>query len=170
LFGTALLACALLPWLTGATPRAADNEPVRAKELPGDAKQARAPSRQPPALTPAAAGVLFAIAHRTADATNANALFAPKSWYTPPPPPLPLAEQPAAAPTAPPLPFAFLGRYTDGNDETVYFVTRDDRVYDVKPGSAIDSLYSVESVEGGQLVFLYKPLNVRQQLATGDPP
>jgi hypothetical protein len=113
---------------------------------------------------------LFAIAHRTADATNANALFAPKSWYTPPPPPPPLAEQPAAAPTAPPLPFAFLGRYTDGNDETVYFVTRDDRVYDVKPGSAIDSLYSVESVEGGQLVFLYKPLNVRQQLATGDPP
>ena len=74
------------------------------------------------------------------------------------------------APSAPPLPFTYLGRYTDGNDKTVYFVTRDDRVYDVRPGEVIDAIYSVESIENGQLVFLYKPLNTRQALPLGDAP
>jgi hypothetical protein len=118
-------------------------------------------------LMPDAANILFAIAHRTADASHADALFAARSWYTPPPPPpAPVVTQ--AEPTAPPLPFAFLGSYTDANDATVYFVTRDDRVYDVKPGDVIDALYSVAAVENGALVFVYKPLSTRQALAIGD--
>ena len=73
-------------------------------------------------------------------------------------------------PTAPPLPFTFLGSFTDANNETVYFLTRDDRVYDVKPGDVIDSIYSVAAVENGQLVILYKPLDTRQTLAIGANP
>jgi hypothetical protein len=73
-----------------------------------------------------------------------------------------------AAPTAPPLPFTFLGSYTDGTNATVYFVAREDRVYDVKPGDAIDATYTVQAVENGQLVFTYKPLNERQLLPIGD--
>ncbi len=121
-------------------------------------------------LTPAAAKFLFALAHRTADASNADALFAPKSWYVappPPPPPLPVAPPP---PTAPPLPFAFLGSYTETDRATVYFLTRDDRVYDVKLGDTLDTEYTVDAVENGALRFTYKPLNVQQTLALGGTP
>jgi len=117
-------------------------------------------------LTPAAASALFAAAKRTADASRASDLFAAKSWYTPPPPPPPPAPTPEAAPTAPPLPYTFLGSYTNADKETVYFLSRDDRVYDVKSGDTLDQVYSV-GVEGEQLVFTYKPLNVRQSLPLG---
>lgn len=73
-----------------------------------------------------------------------------------------------AAPTAPPLPFRFLGAYSDGTGPTVYFITRDDRVYDVKPGDALDQTYSVDAIRDGQLVFTYKPLNIEQLLPMGD--
>ena len=157
--------------LTGAAQRvpALDRE-VQTAPTTNAPAPFRKHTTQTGALTPEAASVLFAIAHRTADASNASALFAAQSWYSPPPPPPAPTPAPAAAPTAPPLPFTFLGRYTDGNSPTVYFLTRDDRVYDVKPGDAIDATYSVESFENGQLIFLYKPLNVRQGLPTGDNP
>ena len=121
-------------------------------------------------IAPGTAGVLLALAHRTADAAQAGELFAPRSWYTPPPPPPPPPPAPVAAPTAPPLPYAFLGSYTDGSNATVYFVTREDRVYDVRPGDVLDQTYSVGPVENGQLVFIYKPLDVRQSLPIGGAP
>jgi hypothetical protein len=107
---------------------------------------------------------------RTADAAHAGELFAPRSWYSPPPPPPPAAPVPEAAPVAPPLPYTVLGSYTDGDNATVYFVSREDRVYDVKPGDDLDQTYSVAAVENGQLVFIYKPLNVRQSLPIGATP
>jgi len=159
-----LIVAAALQWPTGE----AQSPPVSAPSVAVIPKPAAV--RASRKLTPEAAGILVAMAHRTSDASNAGALFAPRSWYSPPPPPPAPAPVAAAEPTAPPLPFTFLGRYTDGNDVTVYFVTRDDRVYDVKPGDAIDALYSIESADASQLVFLYKPLNTRQALAMGDAP
>jgi hypothetical protein len=114
------------------------------------------------------ARALFAAARRTADASNAGELFASRTWYTPPPPPPPPPPAAVVAPTAPPLPFRFLGAYSDGGGPTVYFVTRDDRVYDVKPGDTIDQTYSVDAIRDGNLVFTYKPLNVQQLLPLGD--
>jgi protein involved in polysaccharide export with SLBB domain len=73
-------------------------------------------------------------------------------------------------PTAPPLPYTFVGSYAEGNKDTVYFLTRDDRVYDVKPGDTLDQIYSVDAVENGQLIFTYKPLNIRQTLSVGGGP
>ena len=172
LLGSVLIAGASLPLVTGATPQVAALQvatpDVTAVTSPAQT-QKRATLRKSSELSPETANLLFAIAHRTADASHASALFAPKSWYTPPPPP-PSTPQPQSAPSAPPLPFTYLGRYTDGNDVTVYFVSRDDRVYDVKPGDAIDAIYSVESIESGQLILLYKPLNTRQPLTIGDAP
>jgi hypothetical protein len=60
-----------------------------------------------------------------------------------------------------------MGSYTNSDNTTIYFVSRDDRVYDVKPGDVLDQTYSVAAVENGQLVFIYKPLNVRQSLPIG---
>ena len=110
---------------------------------------------------------------RVADASLAGSLFGVHSWYVPPPPAPYVAPPPAPpppAPTAPPLPYVFLGSYTPGGDPTVYFVTRGDRVYDIKVGDTIDEAYQIESATSGQLVFLYKPLGQRQMMAIGASP
>ena len=67
-----------------------------------------------PTHVASATQALYRFAHRVADGTSARALFAPHSWYVAPPPPPPPPPAPAASlvppkPTAPPLPFQFMG-------------------------------------------------------------
>jgi hypothetical protein len=120
-----------------------------------------------------AANALSRLAHRVAAATSARELFAAHSWYTPPPTPPPApapamsAEQAAAlrTPTAPPLPFQYMGRYAPDGEATVFFLTRADRVYDVRVGDTLDDIYSVDGYNGSQLLLTYKPLKIQQQLA-----
>ncbi|MHB8726476.1 MAG: hypothetical protein ACYC9Z_14080 [Casimicrobiaceae bacterium] len=104
--------------------------------------------------------------------TVASALFSVQSWYVappPPPPPPPVAAAPPPAPTAPPLPFAFMGSYRqDGAAAPTYFLTAGDRVYDVKVGDTLDNTYSVDGVKSGQLLLTYMPLKIQQSLAVGD--
>jgi hypothetical protein len=73
----------------------------------------------------------------------------------------------AAPPTAPPLPFTLLGSYAAQGDQVTYFLARGDRIYNVKPGDAIDADYTLLEADGTNLVFNYKPLNSRQSLALG---
>ena len=42
--------------------------------------------------------------------------------------------------------------------------------FHVKVGDTVDSVYQIESANGGQLIFNYKPLNQRQPLAIGATP
>jgi hypothetical protein len=115
---------------------------------------------------------LLLLAQRVVDQTSAGSLFAAHSWYTPPPPPPP-APPPApvdttpAVPTAPPLPFQFIGSYKPDGQAPVFFLTSGDRVYDVHVGDTLDNNYSVDSFANGQLVLTYKPLNIKQQLIAG---
>jgi hypothetical protein len=76
------------------------------------------------------------------------------------------AEQAAAlrTPTAPPLPFKYMGSYAPDGEATVFFLTRADRVYDVRVGETVDDTYSVDGYNGSQLLLTYKPLNIQQQL------
>jgi len=145
----------------------ASGEPATPLDM-HEVKQSNAGSNQTSTLTPAAAKLLFILARRTTDASKGADLFAPHSWYVAPPPPPP--PPPPAAPTAPPFPYTFLGSYAEGGNQTVYFLTRNDRVYDVRPGDTLDQTYSVDRVENGQLVFTYKPLNIRQTLPVGGGP
>lgn len=102
--------------------------------------------------------------------THDGALFAQHSWYVAPPPPPPAAPPPPpppVQPTAPPLPYAFLGRFAPGGDPPVFFLARGDRVLQVGVGDTIDGVYRLESATAAQLVFLYLPLDVRQLLQAG---
>jgi len=92
-------------------------------------------------------------------------LFAAVSWYVAPPPP---PEPPPPAPTAPPLPFVYLGQYIEDGQQTI-MLTRGARMLSVRVGEVIDKNYQVVSMKDGQLTFLYLPLNVAQSLATGTP-
>jgi hypothetical protein len=86
----------------------------------------------------------------------------------PPPPPAPVVYQPPPAPTAPPLPFAFMGSYRTQGGGAVYYLTAGDRVYDVKVGDTLDNTYSVDGVRSGQLLLTYMPLKIQQSIAVGD--
>jgi hypothetical protein len=72
------------------------------------------------------------------------------------------------APTAPPLPFSYIGRYEQDGAGTLYYLVNGDRVYDVKVGDVIDNTYRVDKVSGGQLMFTYLPLATSQGLRLGD--
>jgi hypothetical protein len=111
----------------------------------------------------------FRMPDRIVKDTAAAALFSAQSWYVAPPapPPAPVVAQPPPVPTAPPLPFAFMGSYRADGTAT-YFLTAGDRVYDVKIGDTLDNTYSVDGVKSGQLLFTYMPLKIQQSLAVGE--
>jgi len=93
-------------------------------------------------------------------------VFAASSWYVPPPPPPPPPPAPPPKPTAPPLPFAYLGRYDDASLQTL-ILTKGDRVYTVAVGEVIENTYRIESAKAGMIEFIYLPLNIRQSIVTG---
>jgi hypothetical protein len=97
-------------------------------------------------------------------------LFASQSWYVapppPPPPPPPRAAGPAPAPSAPPLPFQYLGKLDDSERLRV-FLLRGERIHTVSVGDVIDGTYRVERIDGGQMTLIYLPLNISQTLSVG---
>ncbi len=94
-------------------------------------------------------------------------LFPAKSWYVAPPPPPPA---PPPAPTAPPLPFAYMGKQQDANGKVTYFLSQGDRVRLVTMGEILDSTYSVDSIANGQMQLTYIPMQLKQYLSTGETP
>ena len=146
-------------WLTDDGTGEADAQAGMTQDLVGT------PSNLSPD-TQGSVSASYAFARRAALKVTSN-LFAVQSWYAPPPPPPP---RPAAVvvPTAPPLPFAFLGSYARGTEKPVFFLTRGDVVYDVRAGDIIDNTYLVEGVENGSLIFSYQPLKQRQSLFVGN--
>jgi hypothetical protein len=63
-----------------------------------------------------------------------------------------------------------MGSYTPDGAAPVFFLTRGDRVYNVKIGDTLDNTYLVDSLSNGQLVLTYKPLDIKQQLAVEGTP
>lgn len=112
----------------------------------------------------------FSMSDRIVKDTAAAALFSAQSWYVAPPapPPAPTVILPPPAPTAPPLPFAYMGSYRPEGAVPTFFLTSGDRVYDVKIGDTLDNTYSVDGVRSGQLLLTYIPLKIQQSLAVGD--
>jgi len=89
--------------------------------------------------------------------------FRSTSWYVAPPLP------PPPKPSAPPLPFQFLGQLIE-EDGTRVFVSHQGQHLIIKAGDVIAGTYAVEEVAAGKVVFLYLPLKERQILATGSSP
>jgi hypothetical protein len=99
-------------------------------------------------------------------------VFNATSWYVPPPPPRfvpppPAAPPPIVVPTAPPLPFTYLGRYGDTASRTI-ILSKGERVYTVAVGDVIENTYRVEKLTAGMVNLTYLPLNIQQSLRTGE--
>lgn len=103
-----------------------------------------------------------------ADTVASNA-FGAMTWHVPPPPPPPKPASkplPPPPPQAPPMPFAFMGRYEEGGVRIILLV-KGDRIYTVSEGDVIDNTYRVERLAGGQLELTYLPLDIKQTISAG---
>jgi hypothetical protein len=86
--------------------------------------------------------------------------FRNKSWYVAPPPP------PPPKPTAPPLPFQYLGKLNEAGEMRVFLSNQGKNII-AKVGDVINGAYTVQEIAGGRMTFLYQPLNETQVLAIG---
>jgi hypothetical protein len=107
------------------------------------------------------------------DKIRNSGLFQAKSWYVPPPsppasrshshsasrsPPLPPPQ-----PSAPHLPYTFIGRMIDGNIVTLY-LSRNNQQYSVKLNDVLDGEYKVDKITDKSALLTYLPLNIQQEL------
>jgi hypothetical protein len=146
---------------------ATDHEEVLPAAVPAIEMKLVQPKRieEPPAFE------LTAL-RRDAKAGEPLDAFESRSWFVPPPAP---PSAPARvelllppAPTAPQLPFSFLGQYRE-DDQLVILLMKGERMLLVRVGEVIDGNYSVEGIEGRLLTLLYLPLGVRQTLDVEAP-
>jgi hypothetical protein len=135
--------------------------------------KAVSPTRSSAAAKPASAAEILVLRPREeliggARTADANALFASQNW-APPPPSLPQQKTepaPEAVPTAPPLPFTYLGKKSEDGKWEVY-LARGDQTYIVREHSVIDPMYRVDSIKPPALSVTYMPLNEIQVLTIG---
>ncbi|MFK0092136.1 hypothetical protein [Pseudomonas sp. NPDC090592] len=75
----------------------------------------------------------------------------------------------AAAPTAPELPFQFIGRMGN-NDDLQIFLQSGEKLYVVRQGDIIEDTYRLDRVSAEELRLVYLPLHQLQTLSVGSAP
>lgn len=89
-------------------------------------------------------------------------MFAGKSWYVAPPPPK------AAPPSAPQLPFVYIGKLAEEGEKVVILLAKQDRSYTVREGDVLDNIYRVDEVRAPVMILTYLPLNIKQTIQIGE--
>ena len=87
--------------------------------------------------------------------------FRSKTWFIAPPP------APPPKPTAPLLPFQYLGKISEDGEIRV-FLNHQGKHLIAKVGDVINGTYLVEEIAGGRMNFLYQPLKEKQSLSIGN--
>lgn len=119
----------------------------------------------PPPAPPqrAAPAIDLALLERRAGEGAGADLFAPRSFAPPRAPAAPAKARAPEPPSAPPLPFAYVGRLLEDGKLTV-FLSRGGESLSVSAGERIGEEYRVESVSEHEITFVYLPLKTRQSL------
>jgi hypothetical protein len=159
---TFLAVAAALAWLPDYFKSADDSEAgVAVVATPGKGKTRGASSATQ------GAGASTAIK----DLSPAGDLFAARSWK--PAPTLASVTESAVnvapvvqVPTAPPLPFQFIGRMDDRSDLQV-FLQNGEKIYVVRKGDVIDETWKIERISDMELSLVYLPLHLSQTLSVG---
>lgn len=108
------------------------------------------------------------------DLSPAGDLFAARSWKAAPTL-ASVTEQPVnvtpvvQAPTAPPMPFQFVGRLDDRSDLQV-FLQNGEKIYVVRKGDVIDETWRIEGISDRELSLVYLPMHLSQTLSVGSAP
>lgn len=68
-------------------------------------------------------------------------------------------------PTAPPLPFRYIGRMVEEDGQVTVYLAQGNRSRSVKIGDSIDGMYRLDGIFSGHLVLTYLPLEIKQTLS-----
>jgi hypothetical protein len=148
------------------------NEAVAVDDIGLPAAPSSAPvSAQPragaSAAGPAAASGPAAAASRAVPSGEGEA-FSRLNWLPPPPPPPAAPPPPPPAPvvpTAPPLPFTFVGMVENGMGKPQAFLAKGDALLVVSAGELLESnTYRVDSFDANRVVITYLPLGTKQTI------
>lgn len=93
--------------------------------------------------------------------------FGKHSWNPPPPPPVVIVPAPPPKPTAPPLPFTYLGKMLDAGVWEAY-LARGEETFVVREHGVVDANYRVETIAPPTMTIIYVPLKQMQTLSIGD--
>lgn len=96
-----------------------------------------------------------------------EAMFASHNWSPPPPPPVVVKQAPPPKPTAPALPFTYLGKMLDAGKWEAY-LSRGEETFVVREHSAIDANYRAETILPPVLTITYLPLKQTQTMSIGE--
>ncbi|MFJ7285326.1 hypothetical protein [Pseudomonas sp. NPDC099000] len=105
------------------------------------------------------------------DLSPSGDLFAARSWKAAPTL-ASVTEQPVnltpvvQVPSAPPMPFQFVGKLHDRSDLQV-FLQNGEKIYVVRKGDVIDDTWRIEGISDVELSFVYLPLHLSQTLSVG---
>ena len=78
--------------------------------------------------------------------------------------PPPVKSEPPPPPTAPALPFSYLGRMQNGERIIIYLLKNQEMLL-AETGGTLESDYRVEGISDTAVTFLYLPLGTRQVLS-----
>jgi hypothetical protein len=92
---------------------------------------------------------------------NEKDMFAGKSWFVAPP--VPKAQQPSA----PQMPFVYMGKLAEAGEKVVILLTKQNRSYEVREGDVLDNIYRVDEVRPPVMTLTYLPLNIKQIIQIG---
>ncbi|MGF6558584.1 hypothetical protein ABIA48_004964 [Pseudomonas sp. S30_BP2TU TE3576] len=153
---------AALAWFPEYFKQADDSDPAVA--VVATPAKGKTPGTSAPASTAAAVAPIK-------DLSPAGDLFAAHSWKAEPALGT-VTEQPVVVtpvvqvPTAPPLPFQFVGRLDDRSGLQV-FLQNGEKIYVVRKGDVIDETWRIERISDEELSLVYLPLHLSQTLSVG---
>lgn len=76
----------------------------------------------------------------------------------------------APPPSAPPVPFTYMGRMDDGPNGDVVYLADHEKSYSVAIGDKVGPFWRLDNAEGDQLLLTYLPLNLTQTLSKNQSP
>ncbi|MBP8901729.1 MAG: hypothetical protein KBG41_03860 [Thiobacillaceae bacterium] len=150
LLALALVVTAILAFLPAEEPEDEIVSPVR-RAAEGRPAPAKAPT---PAVDASPSEKPMFVPKAGADP------FAAQSFRPPPPPPPRIVPPP---PMAPPLPFGFVGMWTE-NGQDVVFLSQRDAVLSASKGQTLAGGWRLDDVQAGALLFTYMPMNQQKTL------
>lgn len=94
----------------------------------------------------------------------------------PPPPPVELQPAPPVfilpppipqIPSAPPLPFSYLGKLGEGGQYTVFLLAQN-KGYAVKVGDIVAQMYHIDEIKPPLMTLTYLPMKIKQTMPIGE--
>ncbi|MGO4381533.1 hypothetical protein [Pseudoduganella sp. RAF53_2] len=152
----------------GAGASAAAASPAGPASAPTLARATGGADKQPVAILPLIPRAQLIGEAGDGSFKSADGVFGGQTWNPPPPPPPPPVQAPPPPPpTAPPLPFAVIGKAVADGQWEVYLSRGADQTYVVRKSTVIDGMYRVDNIAPPTMTMTYLPMNQVQQLNIG---